>query len=78
LVISVEGSMENRLDPAMETALYGIVQEALTNVSKHARATRVDIRLQLDGKRIGCTIRDNGIGIDPSALRTERPGRAWA
>jgi PAS domain S-box-containing protein len=72
LVIAVEGSLQERLAPVMETALYRIFQEALTNVSKHARATHVSVRLQKDGQRITCTIRDDGIGFDISALGTPR------
>ena len=68
LVISVEGSMEDRLAPVVETALYRIVQEALTNASKHARATHVNILLRPEGQMISCTIRDDGIGFDLPAL----------
>jgi signal transduction histidine kinase len=48
----------------METALYRIVQEALTNVSKHAGATQVTIQLRLEGGRVRCSIRDDGRGFD--------------
>jgi PAS domain S-box-containing protein len=72
LAITVEGSLEERLAPVMETALYRILQEALTNVSKHARATQVSVRLHKEGQRITCTIRDDGIGFDMSAIAIQR------
>lgn len=74
LVIAVEGWLEERLVPVVETALYRILQEALTNVGKHARATHVSIRVWKEGPRISCTIRDDGIGFELSSLGTRRDG----
>jgi len=69
LSITVEGSMEGRAGTSVETALYRIVQEALNNVTKHARATSVSVRLQQEARQIRCSIRDDGIGFDvPSVL----------
>lgn len=53
-----------RLVPELETAIFRIVQEALTNVFRHSHATRVWITLaHADGKTL-VTVRDNGVGID--------------
>jgi two-component system, NarL family, sensor histidine kinase UhpB len=69
LSITVEGPGIGRLPPKIETAFYRIVQEALNNVTHHARATRVDIRLQHEAQAICCSIGDNGVGFDvPSVL----------
>jgi signal transduction histidine kinase len=46
-------------------ALYRIAQEALNNVAKHAQASRVEIRLTDDGKRVCLEVQDNGVGFDP-------------
>ncbi len=57
-----------RLPAEVETALFRIMQESLTNVALHAQASRVDILLN---RRNGClimTIEDNGVGFDPSVL----------
>ena len=59
-----------RFAPELETAIYRFVQEALTNVAKHARAdnARVSIR-----ERDGClevTVQDDGVGFDTSAAPT--------
>ena len=65
-----------RLPPEMETALYRIVQEAFTNVLKHAVASRVPLRLTARGRR-DLVVHDDGKGFDPAkrARRKPRPGR---
>lgn len=73
LEITVEGSTGERLPEGVETVLYRSVQEALTNVAKHARATRVSIELQREPQVIRCIVTDDGIGFDPGAV-TPRPG----
>jgi two-component system sensor histidine kinase DegS len=57
-----------RLPLRVELALYRIVQEALNNVSKHARATVVKIRLRRTGKEAVCSVDDNGVGFDPDTV----------
>jgi signal transduction histidine kinase len=49
-------------------AVYGAVQEALTNVVRHARANRVRIRLCEECSVIRCSIRDDGVGFDVSEV----------
>jgi len=71
----VEGSPGKRLPAPTETALYRIVQEALTNVTKHAQATLVTIRFVRDGRVLRCTIRDNGTGFDVLAVQARRGAR---
>jgi signal transduction histidine kinase len=46
----------------IEVAIYRVVQEALTNVARHAGAQRVDVRLELSGGRIRLTVVDDGRG----------------
>jgi len=62
----------NRLDHDSKIALYRIAQEALTNIERHAEATRVDIDLR--GHRQGATMRisDNGCGMPPDQTRSGR------
>jgi signal transduction histidine kinase len=55
--------MDERLDPATETTAFRIVQEALTNVVKHARARSVQVRLERDGAVIRLTVTDDGQGF---------------
>ena len=56
----------NRLDQDAKIALYRIAQEALTNIERHAKATRVSVDLR--GHKRGATLRisDNGTGLDPA------------
>jgi len=57
-----------RLTQEMETTLYRFAQEALNNIAKHSRATRVDIVLEHARDQVSLIIEDNGIGFDPSRL----------
>jgi signal transduction histidine kinase len=69
LTISVEGQ-DTKVDLPSETeiTLFRIAQELLTNITKHAKATEVSIRLDsMDGK-VQFVIIDNGVGFDPTAL----------
>lgn len=56
----------SRLSGDVETALYRIVQEALTNVIKHANARTVSVVLTQKGERVVVLIEDDGRGFDPS------------
>jgi signal transduction histidine kinase len=61
--IRVRGEEPGRLPPVVEITLYRIVQEALNNVIKHARASSASIELEAGPERVSCTIRDNGVGF---------------
>src|SRR5690606_11062241 len=54
---------EERLEPTMEVALFRLIQEALSNVGKHAQATEVVIRLEFRRDLVSISIQDNGIGF---------------
>lgn len=57
-------SGERRLPLSLETELYRIAQEALTNVVKHARAKQVNISLRFDEAQVCLEIEDDGVGFD--------------
>lgn len=65
--VRVESSLQDRLPPLIETTIYRIVQEALANVSKHARANQALVLLERRYQTIRCSVRDDGVGFDPSA-----------
>jgi signal transduction histidine kinase len=68
LLITVEGDSELSLSPLLSTTLYRIVQEAFTNVARHAKATEVTVTIQHELKTLRCSIKDNGVGFDVSSL----------
>ena len=71
-----ERGMNARLDPSMETSFFRIVQEAITNISRHAQATEVSVNLEHQGNYITLQICDNGRGFDPQILqRTDALGQ---
>jgi signal transduction histidine kinase len=57
------------LSATVETALYRIVQEALTNVVKHARAHSVSVVVAQAGDAVRCVIEDDGAGFRPDEIR---------
>jgi signal transduction histidine kinase len=56
-----------RADPDTEAAVFRVAQEALSNVAKHTRATRVQITLTYLGDTLLIDVADNGTGFDASA-----------
>jgi len=68
IYLEVQGN-DALLPPSASEALYRVTQEALHNVARHARATRVDVRLRCIPEHVALTIRDNGIGFDTSQPR---------
>jgi len=59
---------EKILFPRTKIFLFRIIQEALSNVQKHAKADRVSIRLEIDLELLRATITDNGVGFDMEAV----------
>jgi signal transduction histidine kinase len=62
------------LRPAGELTVYRLVQEALTNVTKYARATQVQVRLSAEDGQVRVSVRDNGVGFDLDSPRTSAHG----
>jgi PAS domain S-box-containing protein len=61
-----------QLDPERATAVFRILQEALTNVARHAGATEVEVSLSADDQRLVLEIKDNGRGISEDRLPDSR------
>jgi PAS domain S-box-containing protein len=61
-----QGLNDERLPAVVETALYRVVQEAMTNVVRHARATMVDVLVKREGPTVLVMVEDNGVGFDPT------------
>ena len=61
-----------RLSPEIESSLFRIAQEAMTNCAKHAGASRIDIALRLEGDQLVLVVADDGVGFERAQLL--RPG----
>jgi PAS domain S-box-containing protein len=68
---SARGFTSDRLPMVVETDLFRVAQEALTNVVRHARATRVDVLAERRGDRVMVMIEDDGVGFDPDRVTGE-------
>lgn len=66
---------EESVDEPVKIVLYRITQEALNNVAKHSRASRVEIVLSNGGNAIELVIQDDGIGFDPQCRFKEAGSR---
>jgi signal transduction histidine kinase len=64
------GFEEHRPEPCIETCIYRIIQESLTNVIRHAKASAVSIILEWGKGKIRGVIEDDGIGFDVEAIKT--------
>jgi signal transduction histidine kinase len=60
-----QGRVPSRHVPELETALYRIVQEALTNAAKHGHAKRATVEIHEDGETVNLNVSDDGNGFDP-------------
>lgn len=73
IVTSMRTSHEQiQLPPGVPLVAYRTAQEALTNVSKHANATKVDIELSVDSGVLTLEVSDNGQGLSPGDLAKAR------
>jgi signal transduction histidine kinase len=65
------GGITGRLPGGLETVAFRLVQEALTNVLRHAEASSVAVHVALEGRELHIRIEDNGRGFDPRLARPE-------
>ena len=73
ITLTVEGQ-PRQLPQVVETALYRICQEALTNVAKHARVTDASVTLRFAQDQVVLTVRDEGVGFPVRPLRAASAG----
>lgn len=75
--LTVEGP-KRRLDPRLETVIFRVAQEAMTNTSKHAQARHLRLRLTLETSAVTLVAEDDGRGFDPARVLDSRHSRpAW-
>lgn len=63
-----------RFTPDLETSIHRIAREVLVNVQKHARATRVIVRLERAGDHVRLLVVDDGVGFEDSVVAAAPPG----
>lgn len=64
--------VEVELDDMLSTTIFRVVQESLTNIAKHAKASQVEINMTFSATQVSVTIQDNGQGFDPGDLSRHR------
>lgn len=62
--VDVSSSVTQRLPAPVETALYRVVQEALTNAARHSKASRIRIEIDQELDTLRCVISDDGVGFE--------------
>lgn len=68
----VVSGLEGRLQSEIETTIYRIIQEGLTNIARHARARSVSVIVTCKGQCLKVIIEDDGIGFDPVAVNNKQ------
>ena len=71
-VISID--LNNRLENRVEIQLFRVIQELITNVIKHAKASEINIQLTKYEESLNIIVEDNGIGFDPQKVSNEGMG----
>jgi signal transduction histidine kinase len=74
IATNTQTNLDTRLAPEVETTLYRVVQESLSNVVKHAGASNVSIVVARRGDRVAATIDDDGRGFDEADVRPDALG----
>jgi signal transduction histidine kinase len=72
--LRVPSSVARRLSPLVQSTMYRILQEALTNVARHAQARAVAVVLKHEKTVLELVIQDDGVGFDPAAVLSEASG----
>ncbi len=75
ITLAVSGLSQRRPAPIVETELFRIAQEALSNVIKHAQASSAEVKLNFTRSRLMLLIEDNGIGFDSSTCLSSSNSR---
>lgn len=70
LPVRVQASLQGDLPVTIETTLYRVAQEALTNAAKHARAGEAEVHVRRTAHTVVCAVRDDGIGINAKRAAT--------
>ena len=72
----VSDPIPERLAMDIETACFRVVQEALTNAARHARAKKISMNLRINGGHLELAVQDDGCGFDQEAVRRRPANRS--
>lgn len=72
--VRIEGLDAEPLPPLLQTTVYRVLQEALTNVARHAAARSVRVQLVCDEAKVELSVQDDGVGFDSKARADPTPG----
>jgi signal transduction histidine kinase len=70
----VHQPIDHTLDKTAATALYRVVQECLSNIARHAKATRVEVEVTVEDERVAVMVCDDGMGFDQMAINRAASG----
>ncbi|KOU58216.1 histidine kinase [Streptomyces sp. MMG1533] len=68
--LRMEGLLDTNVPPEIADHVVAVLSEALTNVGRHARATRADVALKTDGVEVILTVADDGVGVPAEGRRS--------
>jgi signal transduction histidine kinase len=69
-MLQLGGPLDSGVPAGVAEHLLGALREALSNAARHAAATSVEVRVQLQGDDLSLTVTDNGVGISPGVRRS--------
>ncbi|MEW9549841.1 GAF domain-containing sensor histidine kinase [Nonomuraea sp. NPDC050783] len=68
--LRMDGQLDTRVSGDLAEQLLAVLREALSNVVRHARASRADVAVEVAGGRLSLVVRDNGVGLPPGGRRS--------
>ncbi|WP_326822536.1 sensor histidine kinase [Streptosporangium sp. NBC_01756] len=68
--LTMEGQIDSRVPEGVAKQLPAVLREALSNVVRHARASKADVAVEVDGDRLTLVVRDNGVGLSEESRRS--------
>lgn len=68
--VSTDDVLDNLLDESRKLMAFRIIQEAMSNIIRHSKATAVQIKLKKNGSNVLLQVKDNGIGFDPGEVKS--------
>ncbi|MCP2350085.1 GAF domain-containing sensor histidine kinase [Nonomuraea roseoviolacea] len=68
--LRMEGQLDHRVPEELAEQLLAVLREALSNLVRHAKASKAEVSVEVAGERLTLTVRDNGVGLAPDGRRS--------